>query len=479
MFLLRKRLAGRNWRLIESQKQGSPLTHQADDSADNRPETPRKRTLILREPDIGEVSPVDALDEIDDLPIETYDDIYDDIDDIDDFDAFEVDNGLTDAKPGSNGASKAQSNALQQGGQQRNPSILTWNKASDIGQQANGVRSFEHENDIRPVPLKRISTNQIQQVHQAADHQPEDPNSDDSLKFEKAPPDTTQPMSPDHSRNRENDLLPENVFAETDKLLEATTPVSQAKNSAVDQPKKPLAPAVSKLDGPGFSPSDKPESSEEHIQNVVDPVGASANHPTNGHGLTPPESQTHIEPLLLPSDTSLPKLAPSKDGLPTQIIAEGPRLRRFAAAMIGDEDEADQLVEATLQHAIATPRQLATDFDLSVSLFKILFQKRRDRLRRYDQLLMPSLNSHFSAVLFRRLSGADRDELQEFAEAMSSLGEEDRAILVLISLENFGYREVAKILDIEIDRVMSQIAVAREQLRHALDTMESAVGEMA
>jgi RNA polymerase sigma-70 factor (ECF subfamily) len=187
--------------------------------------------------------------------------------------------------------------------------------------------------------------------------------------------------------------------------------------------------------------------------------------------MRPLGGQADFDPLFFSPSPSQQDLESSDDVLPTLIIAEGPRLRRFAAAMIGDEDEADQLVETALRHAIANPGDLATDVDLSVSLFAILYQQRREKLRKFDQLLMPALNDGFASTLFKSLLGADRDEIREFAEAISSLGEEDRAILILTSLENFGYREIAEVLGIGADRVMPQIAQAREQLRHALDTM--------
>lgn len=475
MVLLCKWPAGRTSRSIESHEQGSPLTHQADDSSDNRPKTPKKRTLILREPDLGEVSPDDDLEEIDDPSVETYDDIYDDIDDIDDFDAFEMDNGLTGGELSPNWKQQAPPNTVKHVEQQRHSSILTWNKTPDIGQKISDVRPiedvrpFDDDDDIRPVPLKRTAVANIQQVHKAVEYQPKEPASDEDMKFGQGSAKAIPPTPPSNSQDQESDLLPERVFAETDKLFEATTPVLQSDNPSADQQVESLPPPASKIRRPGFARSVAPEPKEEHTQNIDNPAAS----PT--FGLTPRAPQAGFEPLFLPPSVSPPKVGPLPDALPTLIVAEGTRLRRFAATMVGDEDEADQLVEATLQHAIAMPNQLAADFDLSVSLFMILYRMRRDSLRRHDQLLMPSLDPSFASIIFQRLPGADRDELQEFAEAMSSLSEEDRAILILISLENLGYREVAKVLGIEVDRVMSQIALAREQLRHALETMAPAM----
>ncbi len=154
--------------------------------------------------------------------------------------------------------------------------------------------------------------------------------------------------------------------------------------------------------------------------------------------------------------------------LPTLIIAETPRLRRFAAAMIGDEGAADHLVQETLTEAFAQLATLQAQHHLGVSLMTILYRRRRQATEQLDQLSPSPMTASFEAVLLQWLPGADRDEIQEFAGAIGSLAEEDRAMLLLVALENLGYRDIAAVVEIPLGRVMSRIARARAQLQQAL-----------
>ena len=56
---------------------------------------------------------------------------------------------------------------------------------------------------------------------------------------------------------------------------------------------------------------------------------------------------------------------------------------------------------------------------------------------------------------------AQRDLLRGFAE----LPEEQRAVLLLIAVEDFSYRETARVLGLPIGTVMSRLSRGRERLR--------------
>jgi len=154
--------------------------------------------------------------------------------------------------------------------------------------------------------------------------------------------------------------------------------------------------------------------------------------------------------------------------MPTMLVAEAPRLRRFAAAMIGDEGSADLLVQQTLQQAFNEPGELSGDRDQCVSLLMILYRLRAEIVKS-QKSAQPAMSQSFGDLLYQRLQGADVDEIREFADAIGRLEEEDRAILLLISLENLDYRDIATIIKVPAGRVMAKVAHAREQLSLALD----------
>ncbi|HEX4177560.1 MAG TPA: sigma-70 family RNA polymerase sigma factor, partial [Rhizomicrobium sp.] len=59
----------------------------------------------------------------------------------------------------------------------------------------------------------------------------------------------------------------------------------------------------------------------------------------------------------------------------------------------------------------------------------------------------------------------DRDVVRDLSKAMSQLSVEHREILLLVSVEELNYREIAEELGIPQGTVMSRLARARDRLR--------------
>lgn len=57
----------------------------------------------------------------------------------------------------------------------------------------------------------------------------------------------------------------------------------------------------------------------------------------------------------------------------------------------------------------------------------------------------------------------------DLQRCLMQLPEDHRAVLLLVSLEEMGYAQVARILDIPIGTVMSRLARARQRLQLLLD----------
>ncbi len=170
---------------------------------------------------------------------------------------------------------------------------------------------------------------------------------------------------------------------------------------------------------------------------------------------------------------SAPQQALPITHLPLAVMAEVPRLRRFAAAMIGDENAADRLVQEAVELTLADSTALPEDQDLALSLFTVLYQMRREAIEQ-DRTPSPAIMTEsFERIIFQRLPGADREELQDFSKSVGRLSEEDRAILLLISLESFRYRDLSTILALPAGRVMAKVAKARLQLRSILNDLDS------
>ncbi|KAB2963578.1 sigma-70 family RNA polymerase sigma factor [Zoogloea sp.] len=150
----------------------------------------------------------------------------------------------------------------------------------------------------------------------------------------------------------------------------------------------------------------------------------------------------------------------------TAILAELPRLRRYARALVGDRAAADDLVQDTLERAWSRLARWRPGSDLRTWLFAIMHNLRVDQLRHPAVECVPiDEDAH---VLPVRASQSDRIELDNLAEALAQVPEEQRAVLLLISLEEMTYAEVAATLDIPVGTVMSRLSRGRERLRQIL-----------
>lgn len=68
-----------------------------------------------------------------------------------------------------------------------------------------------------------------------------------------------------------------------------------------------------------------------------------------------------------------------------------------------------------------------------------------------------------------RLVVEQRSELEAAIAAISSLSEDQRALMALIAFDGLSYREAADILDIPIGSVMSRLARARDAIDLSLN----------
>jgi len=149
------------------------------------------------------------------------------------------------------------------------------------------------------------------------------------------------------------------------------------------------------------------------------------------------------------------------------ILAEIPRLRRYARAMLGDRAAADDLVQDTLERAWARIRQWQAGSDLRAWLFSIMHNLRVDQMRRPNVITHSIDEDDFDVPT--RATQTDGLELGDLESALRQLPDEQRDILLLVGLEDMNYAEVAATLDIPVGTVMSRLSRGRERLRLIMD----------
>jgi len=150
------------------------------------------------------------------------------------------------------------------------------------------------------------------------------------------------------------------------------------------------------------------------------------------------------------------------------ILAELPRLRRYARAMLGDRAAADDLVQDTLERAWSRLAQGRPGSDLRAWLFGIMHNLRVDQLRR-GGLATTSLDEEEAATVPVRATQTDRLEMMDLESALRQLPEEQRQILLLVALEEMSYADIAALLGIPVGTVMSRLSRGRERLRLVMD----------
>jgi len=139
-----------------------------------------------------------------------------------------------------------------------------------------------------------------------------------------------------------------------------------------------------------------------------------------------------------------------------------PRLRRYARALVGDRASADDLVQDTLERAWAKLHLYRRGTDLRAWLFTVMHNVHVNKVRatRVTDTLEDELPE-----LAQRASQGDALLVRDLDRAIAQLPAEQRAVLLLVTLEEMSYEEVARALGIPIGTVMSRLSRAREKLR--------------
>lgn len=151
----------------------------------------------------------------------------------------------------------------------------------------------------------------------------------------------------------------------------------------------------------------------------------------------------------------------------TELLGEQiPRLRRYARALAGDLETADDLVQDCLERAWDRRHQWRADSDLRAWLFAILYSQFVNHLRR--RRYITSGIPLDERVHDTGTSAGDGIGQVELNSALQRLSVEHRAVLLLVCLEGFSYEDTATTLGIPVGTVMSRLHRAREGLRRLL-----------
>lgn len=140
-----------------------------------------------------------------------------------------------------------------------------------------------------------------------------------------------------------------------------------------------------------------------------------------------------------------------------------PRLRRYARALAGDAQEADDLVQDCLERAWARSHLFRAGSDARRWLFTILHNLFLNRLRdRGRQPAEAPLEESAHPAAVAQEGGL---VVRDLERALAALAPEQREVVLLVGLEGMSYEEVARVLGVPQGTVMSRLHRGRERLR--------------
>jgi len=144
-----------------------------------------------------------------------------------------------------------------------------------------------------------------------------------------------------------------------------------------------------------------------------------------------------------------------------------PRLRRYARALAGNLDDADDLVQDTLERACAKAGLWRGVSDMRAWLFSIMHNLHVDGVRR-PRVSTVALDDDTPDLAVAPTQG-ERLAVLDLHAALDQLPIEQKQIVLLVALEEMSYADIAATLNIPIGTVMSRLSRGRERLRGLID----------
>lgn len=147
------------------------------------------------------------------------------------------------------------------------------------------------------------------------------------------------------------------------------------------------------------------------------------------------------------------------------IIAEIPRLRRYAHSLCMSREDGDDLVQSTLHRALSRVGYWRSGSNLRAWLMTImhnLFVNQVKLSKRKDAVVVSS--AEHSGVY-----NGEHDRkglvLRDLERGLATLSEEQREALLLVGMEQYSYQEAAKIAGVSVSTLTSRLHRARRDLQ--------------
>ena len=155
-----------------------------------------------------------------------------------------------------------------------------------------------------------------------------------------------------------------------------------------------------------------------------------------------------------------------------------PRLRRFAYGLTGSIDAGDDLVQSTCERALSRLHLWQPGTRLDSWMYRIMQNLWIDELRSGRRREIATDSDELDAMVG---GDAEREvgvrlDLAAVRRHIAGLPPDQRAVLLLVSVDGLSYKEAAAVLEVPIGTVMSRLARARLALARALEPATASGG---
>jgi len=151
-----------------------------------------------------------------------------------------------------------------------------------------------------------------------------------------------------------------------------------------------------------------------------------------------------------------------------QLLGQLPALRRYAWALCGDVERADDLVQDVVERALNKRQLFQQGSNFKAWIFTLIRHQHINNARRKviafeefhdDEHISPSTTDQGNTA-------------KDMSSALQSIDEQQRQIVLLVGLEGMSYKETSEILNIPVGTVMSKLARGREKMRDWMKSQE-------
>lgn len=157
------------------------------------------------------------------------------------------------------------------------------------------------------------------------------------------------------------------------------------------------------------------------------------------------------------------------------IVEHIPGLRRYARALTGDVWAADDLVQDTLERACSKWRLWLAGTNLRAWLFTMMHNLfvSQVRLEHRRSALTHAVDLDDVAHELQA-PAAPLGSAMDLQRCLLRLPTDQRVVLLLVTLEEMSYAEVAKVTGVPLGTVMSRLSRARDRMRELMDEPKEA-----